>query len=94
MKTEHTRGPWSVKHDRWIYATVGEHAGEIMIAPTYWTEGFPVEAAANLRLASAAPDLLAALQDLLGDKYLSDPLNADRMASARAAVAKATGVAP
>jgi hypothetical protein len=46
---------------------------------------------ANARLIAAAPDLLAALEDLLGDKYLADPINADRMAEARAAIAKATG---
>jgi hypothetical protein len=28
---------------------------------------------------------------LLSDKYLSDPINNDRMAAARAAVSKATG---
>lgn len=40
---------------------------------------------------AAAPDLLAALQNLCGDKYLADPINADRMAEAKAAVLKARG---
>lgn len=43
------------------------------------------------RLIAAAPELLAALQGLCADKYLADPINADRMANARAAIAKATG---
>ena len=45
----------------------------------------------NAQLIAAAPELLAALQELLTDKYLSDPINKDRMAKARAAIAKATG---
>jgi hypothetical protein len=53
-----------------------------------WNE---VEDEANARLIAAAPELLAALQELCADKYLADPINADRMANARAAIAKATG---
>lgn len=37
-------------------------------------------------------DLLAALEELCADKYLADPINADRMKNARAAIAKAKGV--
>jgi hypothetical protein len=33
--------------------------------------------------------MLAALKELLADKYLADPINADRMARTRAAIAKA-----
>ena len=40
-------------------------------------------------LIEAAPDLLAALQELVSDKYLSDPINADRMKNAEAALSKA-----
>jgi hypothetical protein len=36
-------------------------------------------------------ELLDALEELLADKYLADPINADRMAHARAAVARAKG---
>ena len=43
------------------------------------------------RLFEAAPELFEALQELLSDKYLSDPINRDRMEKALAAVAKATG---
>jgi hypothetical protein len=41
------------------------------------------------RLIAAAPELLAALKELLADKYLAAPINADRMAKTRAAIAKA-----
>lgn len=40
---------------------------------------------------AAAPAMLDALKALLADKYLADPINADRMAEARAAVDSAEG---
>lgn len=43
------------------------------------------------RLEKLNAELLEALQELLADKYLADPINADRMAKARAAIAKAKG---
>jgi len=83
-------GPWEVIASskpgngtgwRDIVTTTGPYA------PTYVGEAFED----NARLISAAPDLLAALQELLSDKYLADPINAGRMANARLAVSKATG---
>jgi len=52
---------------------------------------FPTESAMEKHapLLASAPELLAALKELLSDKYLADPINADRMAKARAAIAKA-----
>lgn len=43
----------------------------------------------NLQAIAALPDLLAALEGLILDKYLADPINADRMAPAKAALIKA-----
>ena len=90
----HTPRPWEV----------AQYAGDVTMienrAPTGYGYSLtqvarilPVSesAEANARLIAAAPDLLAALQELLADKYLSDPINRDRMANARAAFARATG---
>ena len=41
------------------------------------------------RMIQAGPELLATLIELCADKYLSDPINADRMQNARAAIRKA-----
>jgi hypothetical protein len=96
MKNTHTPAPWKIEphdHANVIWADNGTicdvfHANE----NDDMTSGFPVmqESEANARLIAAAPELLEALQELLCDKYLSAPLNADRMAKAREAVKKAT----
>ena len=49
---------------------------------------------ANARLIAAAPEMLEALRELCADTYLADPINADRMSKARAAIAKAEGREP
>jgi hypothetical protein len=49
------------------------------------------EAEANARLIAGAPAMLAALEELCADKYLADPINADRMGKAKAAIAKVKG---
>ena len=51
----------------------------------------PGEFEANASLIAAAPELLQALKELCADKYLADPINADRMKNARAAISKAEG---
>lgn len=58
------------------------------------------EHAANARLIAAAPDLLSALQNMLmhigagredGVEWVCEPIHADEIKAARAAIAKATG---
>jgi hypothetical protein len=53
-----------------------------------WNE---VEDEANARLIAAAPEMLAALEELCADKYLADPINADRMGKAKEVIAKVKG---
>lgn len=83
--TPHTPGPWRNDHGIEIAA------GEKSICGMRFPFADDPEMAANARLISAAPELLEALEGLLSDRYLSDPINADRMAGARAAIQKATG---
>jgi hypothetical protein len=90
MKTDtHTARPWTVGSDG---ATIsGRRHGtpySFTIAETF---GYKGERVANARLIAAAPEMLEALEGLLADKYLADPINADRMGKARAAVAKVKG---
>jgi hypothetical protein len=67
----------------------GGHQGSVACQDTGKTIALSYDPA-DAPLLAAAPELLAALQDLCSDPYLSDPINADRMASAHAAIAKAT----
>ncbi len=46
---------------------------------------------ANARLISAAPDLLAALEDIIGDGYSTQAIAPSAYEAARAAIAKAKG---
>lgn len=90
MKTEngkHTPGPWVAEDapDRRVAVYGGERCVCVI-----GEKGFP-SVDADAALIAAAPDMLEALRELLADAYLSDPVNGDRMASARAAVLKATG---
>lgn len=88
MTTKHTPGPWRVNtdtakrrifSDHGMVATVEGHGG-------INRHGTPE---ADSHLIAAAPDMAEALRGLLDDKYLADPINAERMAQARAALAKA-----
>ena len=90
-KAQHTPGPWRLRHN-------GIHDGDRTvtsntrdIADLDGGCNDDTEIYANARLIAAAPELLAALTELLADRYLADPINADRMKNARAAVAKAKG---
>ena len=88
----HTQGPWypvtlgaSPDHS-WA---IDSELHEVARLPE-WTDN-QAEAEANARLIAAAPEMLAALEELCADKYLADPINADRMANALAAISKAKG---
>jgi hypothetical protein len=100
MKTDtHTQGPWHVgagNGEGSIFADDGrtrlEIGGTTLYSIAQITRGWnEAEDEANARLIAAAPEMLAALEELLADKYLADPINADRMEKARAAVAKVKG---
>ena len=49
-------------------------------------EKWDKQSEANTKAIAALPQLLEALEGLMADKYLSDPINADRMAPAKAAL--------
>lgn len=104
MNAQHTPGPWHYSHREGadgMYRTEvfsEQHGG---IATCNWTPkhcGNGVTATyreANARLIAAAPDLLVALQSLVNMdvSYQRGPKVAEAVEGARAAIAKATGVA-
>jgi len=97
----HTSGPWQyVTGEDWDGATVQTQGGRIIACcdgcdiPGATKEPTTDEAKANARLIAAAPEMLEALRELCADTYLADPINADRMSKARAAIAKAEGGEP
>ncbi len=94
----HTQGPWEVGDTEWMisqqhgvgwgYRALRKGRQEIGLV---WEDEDDAEMAANVRLVSAAPDLLEACEELLiylGD--WDDPDN-ETCAKARAAIAKAKG---
>ena len=101
MNALHTPGPWEAKHRE---GTDGDYRTEVFsakhggIATCDWTPknlGNGVTATyreANARLIAAAPDLLAALQAIAKTECASLALEYVQ-GIARAAIAKATGVA-
>jgi hypothetical protein len=91
MQTKHTPGPWHIGVRTF-------HAGRDVYGP----KGEPVavaddaitatpEAEANARLIAAAPNLLAALQAIMGDPDAVDHILHLDAVAADAAIAKATG---
>ena len=63
---EHTPGPWDfIKGDaRWFVRAAGMDIASVGTVP-YWENFKPVDEA-NARLIAAAPDLLAALEGVMG----------------------------
>jgi len=90
--TTHTPGPWR----RVDYEIVGPRDEPLLQAkPASFLCGSIFEVEANLTLATAAPDLLAACQSALTDWH-SHPRNFERkeppyLAELRGAIAKAKG---
>lgn len=89
MKSQFTPGPWE-RHDASVYA------GSVIVAccpKNHWTaiELPEAEKLANARLIASAPELLAALENLVADwERVHGPVPEDH--EARAAIAKAKGV--
>ncbi len=91
----HTPGPWLADDGEggdWVVAA--ESDGDV-IAPLFMATGHYDDAKANAYLIAAAPDLLAALRDLMPLMAECDCINSDRQQplcpcrAARAAIAKA-----
>lgn len=100
MKAKHTPGPWAVEDPMFGELTIVETGKQtyewrfiasIDISPNDPDHSIPIfEAKANARLISAAPDLLAALKELVGQRDAHfHTLSA--WDAARAAIAKAEG---
>ena len=92
MKTRHTPGPWTVE-DSSVTALVDSENSQTYIAPICEVDQEWAMADANAHLIAAAPDLLAALEDVAAEldargKVFDGDETADRV---RAVIAKVTG---
>lgn len=93
----HTPGPWVIRDgDEWTYDVVTHHGELPDGSPNAWNvasiNGRRDEAKANLSLIAAAPELLAALEDLYeayGRSVAADDWDLEAGRSAAAAIAKA-----
>jgi Ser/Thr protein kinase RdoA (MazF antagonist) len=88
MSTKHTPGPWSNDGD-YIRAAAGNNRPDLVrIAEVFagWTQE---QTNANARLIAAAPELLAALQEILAAQSLRALRRTTTERIARAAIAKA-----
>jgi hypothetical protein len=98
--SQHTPGPWDVQQtnsDARITNIEFNRAESFSSATLYSGECVPLdEHQANARLIAAAPELLEALEELIGDRYNpmreSDPIFISARDRARYVIAKATGV--
>ena len=94
MKAKHTPGPWHIgmKPGPMIYGPKGEQVADMRHKPFTLVSEID-ESVANVRLISAAPDLLAALEAII--KMIGPYAGQGRMdaeiSAARAAIAKAKG---
>jgi hypothetical protein len=96
MTTQHTPGPWKAAHAiqddaaaRYIWSMTDKATGHReLVATIPYAEGDHINA--DARLIASAPDLLAALQDLLAATEKTYDSRHERQA-ALDAIAKATG---
>jgi len=92
----HTPGPWSFRTTGWSTNPFAIHSprrpGAVACVPSRTSVPLD-EQDANARLIAAAPELLAALDELLGDvELLNEPYRNEAICErARAAIAKAKG---
>ena len=101
MTTAHTPAPWTVRdgHEHSedcplnVWATDGRIVAAVVGMGDYLLEPATEEGQANARLIAAAPDLLAALRDLLAgmEQHGAEKWMPHRMDRARAAITKAGG---
>ena len=99
-QAQHTPGPWMLtegdRFDKEMVITtqyrLDESIGCICEMDVYFTGQIGIEQEANARLIAAAPELLEALQNMLGLTEASDYMALGEIEQqARAAIAKATG---
>jgi hypothetical protein len=92
MTTTHTPGPWARKRrsPKTLIISRLVFAGDDLIAAVHDLDDAGREAAANARLISAAPELLAVLQDV-ADYWAGGDAPAELDARMRAVIAIATG---
>jgi hypothetical protein len=92
MTTQHTPGPWYIDCQNESaaigYRAIVDKDGYTVCSPSPMGQ-------ANARLIAAAPDLLAALDKILGEIGVRGKISRDdwRVEAARSAIAKATGAA-
>lgn len=101
MSGSHTPGPWGVSRldggEQYNILDSSDQPDANVVATARFHDDSPGETLSNARLIAAAPDLLAALRDVLRiakAASLGVSGNAPRLARAEAAIAKATGSAP
>lgn len=87
MKPQHTPGPWRFEK---ATKTIRSVPANYWIASMNSCDG-AVDHEANGRLIAAAPDLFAALADLVRDAIAEEMDNYPAVLRARAAIAKAKG---
>lgn len=92
MKDQHTPGPWQVFNAGHLGCGVTRrYCGDIAHCHGYDTNRSRAEELANARLIAAAPDMLAALRDLLAEVQAGGYPGRTALEAARAAIAKAAG---